>query len=379
MNTQIYDEAAQWLVELETDETDARMRGRFSAWLDASPEHVRAFLETTALWEDGLALDERRVIDVDALMAAVKTERTLVPLDVISSGHPDAGAPGGRWSTAPQRGWRFAFAASMALLMIGVVATGYWMIDARGVYATEVREQRTLVLRDGTIVELNADTRIRERFTDTERAVDLLKGQALFRVAKHAARPFVVRNDSMSVRAIGTQFDVHRRATGTTVTVLEGRVAVLPLAGHEGAPSIELSKERPTQSGHSREAESPTLTQSVAQSRREILLGAGEQLTVHEGVGATAPAPADMRMAAAWTQRRIALEFANLRDAAEEFNRFNTRKVVVEPEGIEDFKVSGTFDALDPDSLERFVRFLRDQPGLSVLEHDHRILVKRNR
>jgi transmembrane sensor len=345
MNTQIYDEAAEWLVELETEEADAKMRGRFAAWLDSSPEHVRAFLEATSLWEDSVDFDKRRALDVDALMAAVKTERNLFPLDVVSY-RLEADAPGGPWSAPRVRRWRVALAASVAVLATSAAGAWYWTSHWRGVHGTEIREQRTLALEDGTTVELNADTRIRERFTDTERAVDLLQGQALFRVAKDATRPFVVRSDAMSVRAIGTEFDVHRRATGTTVTVLEGRVAVLPIAEDQDTP---------------------------------VLLGAGELLSLHEGKGAAAPERADMKMATAWTQKRIAFEFANLADAAEEFNRFNTRKVIVDPAGIEDFKVSGTFQALDPESLERFIRFLRDQPGLSVVERDDEIAVKRNR
>src|SRR6185312_16380584 len=58
------------------------------------------------------------------------------------------------------------------------------------------------------------------------RDVELIEGQALFAVAHDVARPFIVSAGNAAVRAVGTQFDVYRKQTGTTVTVVEGRVAV---------------------------------------------------------------------------------------------------------------------------------------------------------
>ena len=64
-----------------------------------------------------------------------------------------------------------------------------------------------------------------------------MTGQALFTVAKDPRRPFVVSADHTRVRAVGTQFDVQKRTSGTTVTVLEGRVAILTPASVSASPS----------------------------------------------------------------------------------------------------------------------------------------------
>src|SRR5258708_6316398 len=66
--------------------------------------------------------------------------------------------------------------------------------------------------------------------------VELLDGQALFEVAKDAARRFVVRSGATRVRAVGTQFDVYRRSGSTVVTVVEGQVAVVLDAGPSPRP-----------------------------------------------------------------------------------------------------------------------------------------------
>src|SRR5690606_26847429 len=87
-------------------------------------------------------------------------------------------------------------------------------------------EQRTVTLADGSVIELNARSRIKVRYADRERAIDLLQGQALFRVAKDPTKPFIVASGGTYVRAVGTQFDVYKKSVGTVVTVVEGRVAV---------------------------------------------------------------------------------------------------------------------------------------------------------
>jgi ferric-dicitrate binding protein FerR (iron transport regulator) len=86
---------------------------------------------------------------------------------------------------------------------------------------------RTLTLEDGSTVELDSGSRIRIAYGGHERQVELLDGQALFRVAHDLTRPFIVHTRATNIQAIGTQFDVYKKDTGTIVTVVEGRVAVI--------------------------------------------------------------------------------------------------------------------------------------------------------
>lgn len=371
MNAQIYDEASEWLIELETEETDANTRERFATWLDNSPEHVRAYLEVLSLWDDAADVDRQSALDVDALMELARSESNLFSLEVSPARRAEISVtPRGPWSRTsrnPGTSRWLAIAASIAVLGVGAGAAWIWASQLRGVYSTDTGEQRTLALSDGSTVELNASTRIRERFTETERAVELLQGQALFRVAKNAARPFVVKSDTATVRAVGTQFDVHRRATGTTVTVLEGRVVVAQILKGDVTPTISIQDKR------------SDAASSVPSAKPGIYLGAGEQLNLNDGPGTAHPQRADLDTATAWTQQRLVFESTKLSDAAEEFNRFNSRKLTIDSQELDDFRVSGTFEALDPHSLDRFIRFLRDQPGLSIVESTHRVTVTKNR
>lgn len=134
------------------------------------------------------------------------------------------------------------------------------------------------------------------------------------------------------------------------VTVVEGRVAVV---SHKDSKSdLTASSEMPP----------------------SVELSAGEQIAVTRG----APEKklhANVTAATAWTQQQLIFESTPLSEVAEDFNRFNTQKLIVEGEEVRNLNISGNFPALDPSSLPRFVRFLRDQPGVEITESSSQIIV----
>jgi transmembrane sensor len=193
------------------------------------------------------------------------------------------------------------------------------------------------------------------RFAARERFVDLLDGQALFRVAKDKARPFIVSVNGTQVRAVGTQFDINYRKHGLVVTVVEGTVAV------SGPDAPARSTKQPAQSGAA------------------ILLDAGQQLTVpavasepNAAASAPRPQPVDIDTATAWTQRRLVFEATPLEDVAAEFNRNSERTIVIRGHDLDDFHVSGAFSSTD---VQPFLRFLRAQSGVEVIEEADRIII----
>ncbi len=343
MNAEIHSQAADWLVEFQTGEADAAARERFAGWLRASPEHVRAYIELAALWEDASLYDSSRAIDVDALIAAAHSEANVVSL---ASPNRKIAAASGRSSSRTRTAFKIAVAAAIVLVVIG----GLLIMPGSVQYATGIGEQRTVSLSDGSSVELDAVSRIRVQFSAHVRRVDLLEGQALFRVAKNAARPFVVVSGGTRVRDVGTQFDVNRNLSGTIVTVIEGRVSVAYSSRSTGAPS------------------------PIPLSLRPIEVGAGERIVVAPHM-VPRPEPANVMAATAWTRNELIFQSMALRQVAAEFNRLNARQLVIEGSQLQDFHVSGVFPALDPASLPRFLRFLRAQPGIEVIEADDRIIV----
>jgi transmembrane sensor len=315
LNRQVLDQAAEFFVEFSSGDADRAIRRRFDAWLQTSPEHVKAYLELMPIWEDGALRRDGSEESVEALITRARAEN-IVPLGLGADAAP---------ARSRARKPHLAIAASMVAALISVLAV--WLYAQRDTYSTGIGEQRSIVLEDGSMVELNARSRLKVRFGDAGRTLQLLEGQALFQVARNSTRPFVVRMGDARVRALGTRFDIHKKRAGIMVTVVEGKVSV-----SRGATS------------------------------RATPLSAGEQVRItHEAV--SEPQRADITAAIAWTQRQLVFDRAPLREVAEEYNRYNARQIIVNDGDLSGFLVTGVFSSTDPAPL---MRFLRDQPGVVV-------------
>ncbi len=370
LNRQILEEASTWFVDFRVGDVDSGSRERFDRWLRESPEHIRAYMEIAKTYVDLPAPSPQRKIDVEALIAHALPDSNVVPMEDHASPHrpgsPTAkcvqGTHTGVHPVIPghRRPWVKAAALAASMAIVGTASLlVFFALNRSSTYITQIGERRSITLVDGSTIDLNSRSEVRIRFSERERNVDLIDGQALFEVAKDKARPFIVRSGDTAVRAVGTQFDVYRRKNGTTVTVIEGRVAVLnsthPIAGGEfhggGAPFLASGAAKSASTPGSRS--SPRLAEGNDKEGGAILVSAGEQLTVTDHAVA-APAPADVAVAIAWVQRRLIFDASRLSDVVDDFNRYNRRQIIIEDRALDDFHVSGVYSSTDPASLLRF-------------------------
>jgi len=401
---QIYEEACEWFIECRAGDLDAAGRAELDRWLRKSPEHLSAYLEIAAIWNEGPSLDLAGQFDADRLIAeagmdcdnilalprvpkkdtvpqvaapAVESDDTVaVPEGALSSPDRTLASTGPasdlRPAIAPRRR---AHVLAASLAAVGLSIGGIFAVDAlRGAtYATAIGEQRSLELEDGSTVALNSRSKIRVRYSAGERDVDLVEGQALFHVAKDAARPFIVRSGATSVRAVGTEFDVYQRHDGTVVTVVEGRVAVLIDHPVDVSDSVPAPEGIPTTRGPPVPTNLPFPGKESA-GVGNIFVSAGEQLTVTSKQVQRAMHP-NVAGATAWTERQLVFESASLSQVAEEFNRYNERQLTIQDHALETFHISGVFSSTDPASL---IRFLRARPGLRVVETASEFRIEKN-
>jgi transmembrane sensor len=348
---QIVTEACGWFIEFRTGEVTAETRDRFDEWLRHSPEHIQAYLEVAAAWAELPTSDSQNRIDLSRLLARAQASRDE---DVLVSFAVTAGRRGQLSDSAVKNAAgsralsvRQAVAAGIAIFML-IAGLAGWLTLRRGeTYTTDIGEQRTIRLPDDSVIDLNARSSIRVRYSKAARLIDLVQGQALFHVAKDPKRPFIVRSDATAVRAVGTEFDVYRKGSGLVVTVVEGRVAVV-----------------------SRVA-TPDITSDMTNATP---LSAGEQLTVAPRV-APKPHHADVSVATAWVQRHLIFEETPLSEVAEEFNRYSVRRLIIDDPDLARQPLSGVYSSTDPTSL---IGFLRTQPGIQVIESEREIRVVRN-
>ena len=92
-NAQISEEAAAWFVDFRLGDIDAFARREFDAWIRSSPEHLRAYLEIAAIWNEGSSLSAHRDLDSAALIAFAQSD--FAPLDAGCAGAQEDADPAG--------------------------------------------------------------------------------------------------------------------------------------------------------------------------------------------------------------------------------------------------------------------------------------------
>ena len=202
--------AAEWVQRLRSADSDEADWRAFEAWLQAAPNSRAAFDEAMGIW---LSLDR----GPRPIIAA--------PARVRRPNQPQYAAPAA-WAGG-------ALAASLAV----AVLVGQSLIPTPVVqttYATAKAERRSVVLADGTRIDLGGGSRVTVRMSRLQREVDMGEGEVAFTVVHDARRPFVVRTADRKIEDLGTEFDVRNRGAQLAVTVRRGSVQVAPPSGAGG-------------------------------------------------------------------------------------------------------------------------------------------------
>jgi Fe2+-dicitrate sensor, membrane component len=146
-------------------------------------------------------------------------------------------------SRKPRLGQRILKRVAAVVLPLALIGSAYWWFNGhsgtpeieapRITVFTEHLEQRTL--SDGSDVWVNTRSTIRyaEEFTG-ERIVEL-EGEAFFSVTRDEEKPFIVKTGNLSVRVLGTEFNVtaYPEQNQTVVMVRSGQVEIETGSGKE--------------------------------------------------------------------------------------------------------------------------------------------------
>ena len=345
VRTAVAQQAGTWFVANQSASLQQAERAAFVAWLKASPIHVEEYLGVALIAHDLPAAAHDPELPLESLLELARADTNgVVSLDAPMRVHD---VPSRQMSKP--RTWSFAAATAAVVLMLATSAL-WWLRggDLLGLpktYQTARGEQIAAQLPDGSELHLNTDTVATVRYTRSERVVEVVRGQALFTVARDDRRRFRVVAGDAQVLAVGTRFDTYRRSDATIVTVIEGSVAVVagqpPLVG-TGFPPAALR------------------------------VNAGYQVRVDSRGVSAHPIPVDVQQTEAWLQRKLAFERRPLGEVADEFNRYGSIPIEIDDAALRALPISGVFDAYDVDS---FVVFLQTLDGVRVERTAARIRV----
>jgi transmembrane sensor len=199
--------------------------------------------------------------------------------------------------------------------------------------------EKPIRLSDGTAVVLDSGTCVWEDFSSKGRLVWLqsseglssnrstFSSEAIFNVARDANRPFIVKTGPLSIRALGTKFDVYRKQDFTRVAVIEG--------------AVKISSDEPSR---------PNIDPVTALQQLDVPDNTAQQRRRKH------IEPGDFERITAWVHGAIQLDQQTLGEVFEEFGRYRHIDVEFKDSEVEEQRFSGVFATT---GLDDFVATLK--------------------
>lgn len=271
------EQAAAWLVALDGGKADLPA---FEAWRDRDPRNAATFAQVAAVWTN------------------LSNARALASTDPIAPSQP-----------APRLSRRHLLQAASVLGMVGVGLTGT-QLWARSSATTAVGERRTILLREGTRLDLNTDTAVEWTDHADGARVWLSRGEIALDIARGDV---ALTTASVQAGLAPGRYNAHVQSGTSTVLVLAGTLTA------EGSTRV----------------------------------GAGQQLTAGIGSATVTPDVGDTARdrAAGWRRGEIVLSGEPLDAVLTDYNRYLTRKLVIGDPSLRSIRMGGRFTSNDPDDF----------------------------
>lgn len=312
VDSEIQVAAADWVLERQlTKNWNDENQRKLDTWLNQSSAHRVAFVRLQDAW----TRSER--------LAALKR-------------------PVRRWAAASTAINLRKVSAGLGAFAIVAAISAYYLIPRYEIFSTGVGERRTLVLSDGSKIELSTDTILRLA-SDNPRRAWLDKGEAFFRVEHNAARPFTVDTGDRRIVDLGTEFAVQRNADSVKVSLVRGLVQIESTNSGLSAKPLVLSP-------------GETAVSTAAEMRVSKL------------------SPTQMDVELSWRRGLLIFDGTPLKDVVASFNRYNRTKLQIDDVTIAKLRIDGTYPT---DGVESFLRVAQHIFRLRVEERGGETILMR--
>jgi transmembrane sensor len=295
--------AADWLQRRHFWKWKDEDQAALDAWLAQSPAHEVAYWRLEAAWND-----------THRLAALHRPEQERTP---------------------PARRWRLlggiAAGAAAAIVVLGVSLPSFFASHNQRSYATALGERKTVMLGDGSRIELNTNSALRIVAGASGRSAWLDRGEAYFEIVHNAEHPFVVTVGKRRVTDLGTKFVIRRDADQLSVSLVEGRARFDAMDGAVLSPVFLKPGDTIEEKNH-----------SIIAIRRSAM---------------------ELKDDLGWRHGLLVFKHATIAAAAAEFNRYNGRKIVVADAAAAHISIGGTFQS---NNVAVFAEAVRDLLGLHV-------------
>ncbi len=189
-------------------------RVQVEVWLAASVANTKYFEQLKVVWEESKHLAAITTVDEEAAWQRFQNRIHRQP----------AIQPVQRFAW-----WRIA---ALFVLVAGIAFLTYTLVNKEQPVQSLVVQSGSKImtdtLPDGSVVTLNKASRLiyPDHFTGGTRSVQL-EGEAFFKVTPDAKKPFVIQVNDVTVKVVGTSFNVRSEQGRTEVIVETGIVQVM--------------------------------------------------------------------------------------------------------------------------------------------------------
>ena len=327
--TSIENQARKWLIRMDGDEplTEAE-KVSLGEWMGRSPAHRSELIRLAKFWDDANILTE--------LAGAT------FAVDPQADGH------------FRNSGWipRILLALSAVIATVTATYTGIRQLGGSftRVYETAVGEEKTVVLSDGSTVQLNTDSQVEINYGPNSRIVRLMRGEVHVSASYDAQRVFEVQVAHSLVRARGTSFDVYVEEQSVEVMVTTGLVEIVDCAN--GTTASDKGSLR-----GSRESKSGDLANTVR-------VKAGEIASFSSGSGVMPVrqlTDTEIQRRLSWQEGYLTFSGEPLSAVVKALNRYSTVKLEIGDPKLASVAVGGSFQLGD---VSAAIDLLRDACGV---------------
>lgn len=310
------------LVKYLLGEASPPEKDRIEDWMAADPANQHYFDQFRKIWERSRELSLNLNPDEEAAWQRFRKRIQ------------------GPKRTLPVSRFPWMRIAALLILFAGAGALTYSLLKestVRQLVAVSGNNIKTDTLVDGSVITLNKNSSLTypSRFKGKTRSVEL-KGEAFFQVKPDKKKPFIVQVNDITIKVLGTSFNVRSRNGETEVIVETGIVQVI-------------------------------------RNNRAVELRPGEKSVVHRQDSVPLKTKEDQQLYNYYKTREFVCDNTPLWKLVEVLNEAYDIKIEIESEELRNLRLTTTFSNESPD---RILQIISETFQVKVEHSNDKIIIR---
>ena len=323
IKTKIKEEAIYWLA-CEKEGLNELEKQELKHWLESNQEHQKAY---------------NRMKLVHQMAKSISKENAQI---LSEQAHKEA-----RKIRFLEKTRYFSSAAAILLIVCFSAFKIYdnnFAVQYSKTFQTDKINLANQQLPDGSNIFIDAKTNLNIEFYKGKREVTLKDGRVMFEVAKDENRVFIIKSGDINIEVVGTKFEVIRKKDITTVNVEEGIVKT-----YFSSYFFDKQNEKLL-----------TKENSITYSNFQGNINNQEKINPEK--------------IALWRENLISLNKVSLKDAFDEFSKYNDISTSFSSKEVENYLITAEFSSTQ---LEIFLKTISKIYPLKIDKNDKNIKISK--